>query len=922
MLTASVVCTAVAQGEPTRDWEFSVDLDMSATGTGLIAAANIDMASALDTLAAVQLDAAGVAVLSGVRIEGALSGGTASTSVLKINSLQAFIRHNPRTGGFKDPDKRVDAPVAPATLSRLLAFLPHAASSVSAPQWRYDMDPGDAPKIMASSDNPRFSTLSLLQIQDAILGTVSPIVVEQWLTGTQREDPRFKAQFDAVNDLTTIWEAEGASGTEPSLRAVVSPQGNLYFTVNAKPSAGGWERDASHGEGSIALLLSHDGGYQRAELRFKANTVSWADSAWDSTFALGPRSHTTVITDNSSTFGGDINTGLVDRLHTGDAPVDVKLQGFSYGFSNGLTGQIKTDITVVGTGAQNTQVVLNDATGANHLRFNDRNYFSDMTFLHGSAYPAYLGSNAEREVVLERIRFTGVTLSLPGVTGSSGGSSNEFVLKNAYFDGYGDTAADLGFSTVIYLNEMGESRFENVYIDSPGFAGTQSRMVSIAGGKNILFEGCKFRTFQSGWELVRIQNGLAKNITFRNCTFENFATAGTGDPLIVVDPLNSNVVFDNCYFFSREGVILDVQGGSTFRNCKFESETSATATEPVLISAFGDIGNDEGLNGRPTFINCNVTIGPANLTGASATRGIIEFIGEVVVDGLDINFSSGAGSLHAGPILELSGSAATMYLRNIRFVMDEVTIPNDASAGLINILPSISGHVALEGVSFAGMNTTANTAGRAFIRISNQGEVTIRDVDFNGGVGGGSNGFNRLITTFSFGPIILDNIRVYGFSQTLNTVIEAFFAENLVIKDCIFELPDTVAADHAVGVAVDTCEQLSITNTWMHASENGNAFIDLSDVLNVQITNCQLRCDGNNDSDEFVELTAGTNDTLVFSNNLLVGDNAGSPLTTLDFSTITTATIIGNVFRNLGGGGITITYGASNIGNDTLNKEA
>jgi hypothetical protein len=917
--TASVICKAVAQGEPTRDWEFSVDLDLSAAATGLVAAANIDMASALDTLAAVQLDAAGVAVLSGVQISGALSGGTASTSVLKINSVQAFIRHNPRTAGFKDPDKRVDAPVSSAALQRLLAFIPHAAASVTDPQWRYDVDPGAAPKIMASSDNPRFAGLALLQIQDAILGTVSPIVVEQWLTGTLRDDPRFKAQFDAVNELTTIWEAEGATGTEPSLRAVASTDGRLYLTVNARPDSGDWTRDTA-GNGSMALVLSAEGIRQRVEFR-QVSAASWNDASWDSVYDLGPRSHYTVMTDSSQTFGGDVDTGLADRLHTGTSPLDVKLLGFNYNFSSGLTGALKEDIKVVGVGAQLTSINLNDAAPASHLRLDNRSYFSDVTFTPGNT-SHYLGSDGDRSVMIERARFLGVNLVLPGVTGSDGSDFDEFILKDAYFDSYPNTAADLGYSAVIVVKGMAECRFENVYIDSPGFAGTSSRMVFIQGGKNILFENCKFRTFQSGWECVRIDSGLQNNITFRNCTFENYATAGTGTPLVFsANNLVANAVFDNCYFFSREGVAVDVEGGFTFRNCKFESETSTTATEPVLISALGDTTDQEGFTGRPTFINCIARIGSANLDGASTTRGVIELFGEVIVDGFEIAFSNSSGALHAGPILELAASYQSMHVKNVKFNMSDCSVPADTSSGLINIEPATSGHIFIEGTSFTGFNTTANAAGRPMFRITNQGDVTIRDTDVNG-LGSGANGFNNVITCFSFGPVVIDNLRVSNFSRTMDEVILIFSAQNVMIRNCIFELPDTVGTDHAIGVDVSGCEQLSIINTWMHASENGNAFVRMEDVLNVTLTNCQFRCDGANDSDEFVDLVAGTNDTMVFSNNLLVGDNGGSPLTTIDFSTITTATIIGNVFRNLGGGGITITYGGSNIGGNTLNKEA
>jgi len=330
------------------------------------------------------------------------------------------------------------------------------------------------------------------------------------------------------------------------------------------------------------------------------------------------RAFTAVMTDGTTTVGGDYNGSNIDAMLTnfnGPGGTYFARQG-QYFIANGI-GSVYGSNTSVETEGQGVVLLLDPARS---LDLGLSGLFDLSRATIGSQSSTYKRFKVVTSSSIQGTRFTNCLIQA-GAVFVADGTDGFFELNkcdvlaapalggtstNAGMDISGEVRTSIRNSTFTGANGTTPRNFYLHDQTDPSKSGTiVENSYFLASGVNV-----------NAVEL----NNVSSYVTFTNCVFQVTATSGTGYAARITNC--SRVTFNNCRFVSANGQVLKVTGSTAhFYNCLWESTDAvpnAAASQMIVIQ--------QGNQGSPTINNCHCFIGASSVRG-STFKALIELGG-------------------------------------------------------------------------------------------------------------------------------------------------------------------------------------------------------------------------------------------------------------------------------------------------------
>jgi len=404
------------------------------------------------------------------------------------------------------------------------------------------------------------------------------------------------------------------------------------------------------------------------------------------TTLVNRRAYTGVVTDGTSSTGGDYNgaNGIddIDGLTGGKFLIRRGTHTFSSVTSLGTTKEFHLD----GEGAILSKIHAPSGLSSDFIitgSINDVYLESeDTTYSFGS-------SDDDVGLSLRNVQFESGALRI------SGG-------KIDWRGGYntGNTASKDHASTLEINDDISNPYgiIDNVYFGNPNTGGTPIASVYLnaissgvlidRSGRGLVFRNCKFFSSETGVDALRI-NSCDISIKFQNCTFESDVGAGWCVQLIDSD----NVSFEDCSFNHEDGKLLRIgsgSGGNKFKNCSFTAKDGTTVADHQFIVVHS------ALSRGTYFTNCSLKI-EDSIEDQPTGEPLVEFGGEngtrvsgnqaIVIDGFHIDLLD-AGNIQADTLFLFWGSSdenEPSRYSNITLFMNGKSRSIAASSGKANL---------------------------------------------------------------------------------------------------------------------------------------------------------------------------------------------------------------------------------------------
>jgi len=396
------------------------------------------------------------------------------------------------------------------------------------------------------------------------------------------------------------------------------------------------------------------------------------------------RAFTAVMTDGTTTVGGDYNGSNIDAMLTnfnGPGGTYFARQG-QYFIANGI-GSVYGSNTSIESEGQGVVLLLDPARS---LDLGLSGLFDLSRATIGSQSSTYKRFKVVTSSSIQGTRFTNCLIQA-GAVFVADGTDGFFELNkcdvlaapalggtstNAGMDISGEVRTSIRNSTFTGANGTTPRNFYLHDQTDPSKSGTiVENSYFLASGVNV-----------NAVEL----NNVSSYVTFTNCVFQVTATSGTGYAARITDC--SRVTFNNCRFVSANGQVIKSTTSTThFNNCVWESSdgTPGAATGQMVVI-------QQGGQGASTVNNCRCVIGASSVRGSAGTiqKTLVELGGldgtassssGLSVNVLFIRYSTATALTHNYTAVLLHGSASSRFINLYRGVQFDANSTDSSGAG-------------------------------------------------------------------------------------------------------------------------------------------------------------------------------------------------------------------------------------------------
>ena len=490
------------------------------------------------------------------------------------------------------------------------------------------------------------------------------------------------------------------------LAATTAPAGALHIGVDAGTIFSG------------QLTAIGGGGGQSGDTTLRA-ALDRLDSS-----VVARRGFTAVVTDGSTSVGGDINAvDFVPAINTlaGTGGTYVLRRG-AYNVSTDFTTSKNTHLA----GEDVTKVTLSITKGSAVNFFgsslNDQLSFENL-FLKGHASNNYQYAFAGGAYTLRNCRAAAGALHF-GPSASTRIDIDGLVIDD-------DSQAIANFSSIEFYNSSADTNAvtgkvrglrvttapsgSNTSIEKSGL--WVNRIGTKAASRNyepLVFEDAIF-DISAGFGDVNLStpdgrvayiNASHQPQVYRDCVFR-CSQSNPNIYVTVMDIIDStNILFENCRFIQDGyGKVLSISGSSNnirFRDCKFYTSTAGVNYPEIGVVCDEVVSTDPGQN--IVFEDCYAEIRFGTSTGASATRrieigtvaGTATGDGSYTIDGLHVNLNYSNVTTYSDYTLSISTGAGTQSVVEARNITVDFQGKRLAGAGTRAIFLNSFGAANLE----------------------------------------------------------------------------------------------------------------------------------------------------------------------------------------------------------------------------------
>lgn len=374
------------------------------------------------------------------------------------------------------------------------------------------------------------------------------------------------------------------------------------------------------------------------------------------------RAFTAVVSDGTSSFGGDVETAVADDFMS-SATLEggwylVKEGVYTFGDSTTFTSSSVSLMGAKDTSGGTILLALGASHASGNLAIGSQTRIVDVGLSSSAVADRFLVGS---EFIYESNN--GSTVSAGSLLFSNGGTAQSVFVRGLRMTPNSTHTTNNG----VELTDAGRYKFEGCRFDEiPSSAVSPVAAFYMHdffdNNSYAHFENCVFESDTAGASALYLNN-VVKPTKFTNCEFRAVVGSTTGWAANLENC--DNILFENCLFEGREGQVLRaISAGATFKNCKFISGTGVALTDPQFIVGYGRTAINDPL----VFENCDAIFYANNVNGTTApTTSIFEFGGEagtagagrVIIDGFTVTPHSGVTTTHNFSTVLLRGSTAT-----------------------------------------------------------------------------------------------------------------------------------------------------------------------------------------------------------------------------------------------------------------------